>query len=214
MPLESRTPHWPGGQRLRPRGPAWKREESTPRPKPLCFLYFVSSHTEIKCKFLSLSRQNPTLLHTRGLSLFQQQERGSRALRVELSSRNQGGFVPFLFPAELGCLMGAPRQQTPPSPQRPRGATLRAPRPPRRWFSSEPPPHPRPPATARQPRPLVPESAPGTGQRSRVRQPPGRAAKLGEPAGPGSRSFLEDILALCLHRGAALPGNMAVTAGG
>ena len=225
--MESRIPYGQEGKGPG-LGPAWKREESKSRPEPLLFpVLYMSSPTEIK-RILGLSSQKPeSLPGGSGLGLFPLTGKSGHNYLGRAQLPGRGGFIPFLFPVELGCLDGAAaatqqqevalHKQTPPGPSPLGGAftpALRFPLPRSLAILRAPSPY-LPPgcSSGRPPSPWPRKIAGAQGLRSSHSGPGGLTAKLGEPAGPGSRSFLEDILALCLQRGAALPGNMAVTAG-
>lgn len=154
-----------------------------------------------------------------GYVLFHKQER-----KLYLSGSNPapspGGFIPFLFPVEPSCLDGWLPVQQQEGPPRKKIPQLSAPQGPP--FTGSPGPltstsHPSPLPTPRHP-PLSPTPRPRESPghmalgRDSAAQEAGTQTWVSQPA--ESHSFLEDILALCLHRGAALPGNMAVTAGG
>lgn len=102
--MESRTPY---GQQGKGPGlaPAWKREESKFRPEPLLFpVLCMSSPTEIK-RILGLSSQKPVSLPGgSGLGLFPRTGKSGHNYLGRAQLPGRSGFVPFLFPVELGCL--------------------------------------------------------------------------------------------------------------
>lgn len=146
-------------------------KQANPDPSCFCFLYFhVSLHTEPKCKFLSLSCLNPSVLHAQGKSLFQQQERVNIPLWVEPSSTRAWvdlslscslqGWVVWLGGGGLGGGSFL-RKHSHPSSQPPRGSSFGLPVPPDDPLPSEPPPHSRPPGP--RPRGARPAQARGRG---------------------------------------------------
>lgn len=87
-------------------GASWEKrsKQIQTRTSPVSWTY-VSSHTEIKCKFLAFSCRN---LYAQGMSLFHKQERESIPLWVEPSSQ-PGWLYPFPVPCRAGLLWGRGR---------------------------------------------------------------------------------------------------------